>query len=150
MLGTLVDLQLSGPPPADPPLVTRTRSSTPITGSPSFLTRKEACWRHSICAHCLTCVAASSVIDKFVNVSIPVIQVVIGLLAALVLSVRRFTWNPSSLCCSSLPLPVSRESQHSCASSQPEQYFVAGDCPGSCQRAFPGRLRPPHMDPQFL
>ena len=33
----------------------------------------------------LACVAASSVIDKFVNVSIPVIQVVIGLLVALVL-----------------------------------------------------------------
>lgn len=33
----------------------------------------------------LTCVATSSVIDKFVNVSIPVIQVVIGLLVALVL-----------------------------------------------------------------
>lgn len=33
----------------------------------------------------LICVAASSVIDKFVNVSIPVIQVVIGLLVALVL-----------------------------------------------------------------
>ena len=33
----------------------------------------------------LTCVAASSVIDKFVNVSIPVIQVVIGLLIALML-----------------------------------------------------------------
>ena len=33
----------------------------------------------------LTCVAASSVIDKFVNVSIPVIQVVIGLLVALML-----------------------------------------------------------------
>ena len=33
----------------------------------------------------LTCVAASSVIDKFVNVSIPVIQVVIGLLVALIL-----------------------------------------------------------------
>ena len=33
----------------------------------------------------LTCVAASSVIDKFVNVSIPVIQVVIGLFVALVL-----------------------------------------------------------------
>ena len=33
----------------------------------------------------LTCVAASSVIDKFVNVSIPVIQVVIGLLVARVL-----------------------------------------------------------------
>ena len=33
----------------------------------------------------LTCVVASSVIDKFVNVSIPVIQVVIGLLVALVL-----------------------------------------------------------------
>lgn len=33
----------------------------------------------------LTCVAASSVIDKFLNVSIPVIQVVIGLLVALVL-----------------------------------------------------------------
>ncbi len=32
----------------------------------------------------LTCVAASSVIDKFVDVSIPVIQVVIGLLVALV------------------------------------------------------------------
>ena len=33
----------------------------------------------------LTCVVASSVIDKFVDVSIPVIQVVIGLLVALVL-----------------------------------------------------------------
>ena len=33
----------------------------------------------------LTCVAASSVIDKFVNVSLPVIQVVIGLLVALIL-----------------------------------------------------------------
>ena len=33
----------------------------------------------------LICVAASSVIDKFLNVSIPVIQVVIGLLVALVL-----------------------------------------------------------------
>lgn len=33
----------------------------------------------------LACVAASSVIDKFVDVSIPVIQVVIGLLVALVL-----------------------------------------------------------------
>ena len=33
----------------------------------------------------LVCVAASSVIDKFVDVSIPVIQVVIGLLVALVL-----------------------------------------------------------------
>ena len=33
----------------------------------------------------LTCAAASSVIDKFLNVSIPVIQVVIGLLVALVL-----------------------------------------------------------------
>lgn len=33
----------------------------------------------------LTCVAASSVIDKFVDVSIPVIQVVIGLMVALVL-----------------------------------------------------------------
>ena len=33
----------------------------------------------------LTCVVASSVIDKFVNVSIPVIQVIIGLLVALIL-----------------------------------------------------------------
>ena len=33
----------------------------------------------------LTCVAASSVVDKFVNVSIPVIQVIIGLLVALIL-----------------------------------------------------------------
>lgn len=33
----------------------------------------------------LICVAASSVIDKFVNVSIPVIQVIIGLLVALIL-----------------------------------------------------------------
>lgn len=33
----------------------------------------------------LTCAVASSVIDKFVNVSIPVIQVVIGLLVALIL-----------------------------------------------------------------
>lgn len=33
----------------------------------------------------LTCVVASSVIDKFVNVSIPVIQVIIGLIVALIL-----------------------------------------------------------------
>ncbi len=39
----------------------------------------------------LTCVAASSVIDKFVNVSIPVIQVVIGLLVAL--EMNGMEWN---------------------------------------------------------
>lgn len=45
----------------------------------------------------LTCVAASSVIDKFVNVSIPVIQVIIGLLVALILPSAQETHLESEL-----------------------------------------------------
>ena len=46
------------------------------------------------------------------------------------------------------PTPVQRDerNQHSCTSPQLEQYFVAGNCSGSCQRAF-GRLRPPPYGP---
>ena len=75
VLGTLVD----------PPLVTdptRTASSArhqPQDQKGSLLETFE------FVLIVLTCVAASSVIDKFVNVSIPVIQVIIGLLVALIL-----------------------------------------------------------------
>ena len=62
----------------DPPPVTR-RTSPPRDQEGSLLETFE------FVLIVLTCVAASSVIDKFVNVSIPVIQVVIGLLVALVL-----------------------------------------------------------------
>ena len=82
MLGTLVDPPLA----TDPPLVTdplldarRGRAVATYDQEGSLLETFE------FVLIVLTCVAASSVIDKFVNVSIPVIQVVIGLLVALVL-----------------------------------------------------------------
>ena len=66
--------------PADPPLVVdQPRGARPYDQEGSLLETFE------FVLIVLTCVAASSVIDKFVNVSIPVIQVVIGLLVALVL-----------------------------------------------------------------
>ena len=80
VLGTLVDPSLATDPllVTDPPPVTH-RTSPPRDQEGSLLETFE------FVLIVLTCVAASSVIDKFVNVSIPVIQVVIGLLVALVL-----------------------------------------------------------------
>lgn len=80
VLGTLMDPSLATDPllVTDPPPVTR-RTSPPRDQEGSLLETFE------FVLIVLTCVAASSVIDKFVNVSIPVIQVVIGLLVALVL-----------------------------------------------------------------
>ncbi len=81
VLGTLVDPPLV----TDPLLVTdptRTASSArhqPQDQEGSLLETFE------FVLIVLTCVVASSVIDKFVNVSIPVIQVIIGLLVALIL-----------------------------------------------------------------
>ena len=82
VLGALVDPPLA----TDPPLVTdplldarRGRAVATYDQEGSLLETFE------FVLIVLTCVAASSVIDKFVNVSIPVIQVVIGLLVALVL-----------------------------------------------------------------
>ena len=82
VLGALVDPPLA----TDPPLVTdplldarRGRAVAAYDQEGSLLETFE------FVLIVLTCVAASSVIDKFVNVSIPVIQVVIGLLVALVL-----------------------------------------------------------------
>lgn len=76
VLGTLVD-----PPLATDPLLNARRGRAVATYDQegSLLETFE------FVLIVLTCVAASSVIDKFVNVSIPVIQVVIGLLVALVL-----------------------------------------------------------------
>lgn len=80
VLGTLVDLTLVKNPP--------------LVADPSSLDARRRCHLRpgrkpvetfEFVLIVLTCVAASSVIDKFVNVSIPVIQVVIGLLVALVL-----------------------------------------------------------------
>lgn len=66
--------------PADPPLVVdQPRGARPYDQEGSLLETFE------FVLIVLTCVAASSVIDKFVNVSIPVIQVIIGLLVALIL-----------------------------------------------------------------
>ena len=82
-LGTLVDSPLVTDPPlvADPLLDARRELAAVATYDQegSLLETFE------FVLIVLTCVAASSVIDKFVNVSIPVIQVVIGLLVALVL-----------------------------------------------------------------
>ena len=65
---------------ADPPLVVdQPRGARPYDQEGSLLETFE------FVLIVLTCVAASSVIDKFVNVSIPVIQVIIGLLVALIL-----------------------------------------------------------------
>ena len=83
VLGTLVDPLLATDPPLvmDPPLDARRGLAVVATYDQegSLLETFE------FVLIVLTCVAASSVIDKFVNVSIPVIQVVIGLLVALVL-----------------------------------------------------------------
>ena len=83
MLGTLVDPPLATDPPlvTDPLLDARRGLAVVATYDQegSLLETFE------FVLIVLTCVAASSVIDKFVNVSIPVIQVVIGLLVALVL-----------------------------------------------------------------
>ena len=66
--------------PADPPLVVdQPRGARPYDQEGILLETFE------FVLIVLTCVAASSVIDKFVNVSIPVIQVIIGLLVALIL-----------------------------------------------------------------
>lgn len=73
VLGTLVDPPLA----TDPPLDARRRCHLRPGRKPVET--------FEFVLIVLTCVAASSVIDKFVNVSIPVIQVVIGLLVALVL-----------------------------------------------------------------
>ena len=65
---------------ADPPLVVdQPRGARPYDQGGNLLETFE------FVLIVLTCVAASSVIDKFVNVSIPVIQVIIGLLVALIL-----------------------------------------------------------------
>ena len=89
VLGTLVDPSLD----TDPPLV----KNPPLVADPLLDARRELAAvatydqegslleTFEFVLIVLTCVAASSVIDKFVNVSIPVIQVVIGLLVALVL-----------------------------------------------------------------
>ena len=92
VLGTLVDPPLA----TDPPLVTDPLLGArhPVAGltlSAAHLAPPPHDQEGSLLETfefvliVLTCVAASSVIDKFVNVSIPVIQVVIGLLVALVL-----------------------------------------------------------------
>ena len=76
VLRTLVDLPLV----ADLPLVVdQPRGARPYDQGGNLLETFE------FVLIVLTCVAASSVIDKFVNVSIPVIQVIIGLLVALIL-----------------------------------------------------------------
>ena len=77
-LGTLVDLPLVTDPLLDARCLTLAAVAT-YDQEGSLLETFE------FVLIVLTCVAASSVIDKFVNVSIPVIQVVIGLLVALVL-----------------------------------------------------------------
>ena len=83
VLGTLVDPPLATDPPlvTDPLLDARRGLAVVATYDQegSLLETFE------FVLIVLTCVAASSVIDKFVDVSIPVIQVVIGLLVALVL-----------------------------------------------------------------
>ncbi len=76
VLGALVDPPLV----ADPALTTdQPRDARPHDQEGSLLETFE------FVLIVLTCVAASSVIDKFVNVSIPVIQVIIGLLVAFIL-----------------------------------------------------------------
>ena len=90
VLGTLVDLPLVADPSldTDPPLdarcSSRTRRST-LAAVATYGQEGSLLETFEFVLIVLTCVAASSVIDKFVNVSIPVIQVVIGLLVALVL-----------------------------------------------------------------
>ena len=75
VLGTLVDPTLA----VDPTFTASSARHQPQDQEGSLLETFE------FVLIVLTCVAASSVIDKFVNVSIPVIQVIIGLLVALIL-----------------------------------------------------------------
>ena len=85
---------------AEKPRVLGTLAELALAASPALAARREPDARCTAAAYdqegslmetfqfvliVLTCVAASSVIDKFVDVSIPVIQVVIGLLVALIL-----------------------------------------------------------------
>ena len=77
VLGTLVD-----PPLATDPLLNARRGLDAVA---TYDQEGSLLETFEFVLIVLTCVAASSVIDKFVNVSIPVIQVVIGLLVALVL-----------------------------------------------------------------
>ena len=77
MLGTLVD-----PPLATDPLLNARRGLDAVA---TYDQEGSLLETFEFVLIVLTCVVASSVIDKFVNVSIPVIQVVIGLLVALVL-----------------------------------------------------------------
>ena len=89
VLGTLVDPPLATDPllATDPPLVTDppldARRGLAVVAT--YDQEGSLLETFEFVLIVLTCVAASSVIDKFVNVSIPVIQVVIGLLVALVL-----------------------------------------------------------------
>ena len=92
VLGTLVDPSLDTDPPlATDPLLGARHPVAGLMLSAAHLAPPPHDQEGSILETfefvliVLTCVAASSVIDKFVNVSIPVIQVVIGLLVALVL-----------------------------------------------------------------
>ena len=84
VLGTLVDPSLDTDPPLDARCSSRTRRST-LAVVATYDQEGSLLETFEFVLIVLTCVAASSVIDKFVNVSIPVIQVVIGLLVALVL-----------------------------------------------------------------
>ena len=77
VLGTLVD-----PPLATDPLLNARRGLDAVA---TYDQEGSLLETFEFVLIVLTCVAASSVIDKFLNVSIPVIQVVIGLLVALVL-----------------------------------------------------------------
>lgn len=77
VLGTLVD-----PPLATDPLLNARRGLAVVA---TYDQEGSLLETFEFVLIVLTCVAASSVIDKFVDVSIPVIQVVIGLLVALVL-----------------------------------------------------------------
>lgn len=89
VLGTLVDLPLVADPSldTDPPLDARCSSRTRrgLAVIATYDQKGSLLETFEFVLIVLTCVVASSVIDKFVNVSIPVIQVVIGLLVALVL-----------------------------------------------------------------
>ena len=89
VLGTLVDLPLVADPSldTDPPLATDPllNARRGLDAVATYDQEGSLLETFEFVLIVLTCVAASSVIDKFVNVSIPVIQVVIGLLVALVL-----------------------------------------------------------------
>ena len=89
VLGTLVDLPLATDPllVTDPPLVMDPPldARRGLAAVATYDQEGSLLETFEFVLIVLTCVAASSVIDKFVDVSIPVIQVVIGLLVALVL-----------------------------------------------------------------